>query len=138
MDHSSSHSSIFLSSTSTPLYSIAWTPASTGSYAGTCLFLIILAVLFRGLQAGKNILEHRWLDTELNRRYISVRGKPTESERIDSDSNAKTGTLVTERGIEEHVKVVRRKRHGVGPWRFSVDLPRAAYVTVMVGVAYLL
>lgn len=138
MDHSSGHSALFQISTSTPLYSTAWTPASTSSYAGTCLFLIIFAALFRGLLAGKHILEHRWLDTELNRRYVSVRGKPTESERIDRDSDAKTGTLITQRGVEEHVKVVRRKRRGVAPWRFTVDLPRAAYVTVMVGMGYLL
>ena len=149
MDHSS-HStssssqssmtmmSVFQISTSTPLYSTAWTPTSTGSYAGTCIFLILFAVLFRGLLAGKQSLEQRWLDVELNRRYVSIRGKPTESERISSDGDAKNGTLITERGVEEHVRVVRRKRHGGSAWRFSVDLPRAAYVTVMVGVGYLL
>ena len=143
MDISSSSSStsmmsVFYSSSSTPLYSTAWTPSSTGSYAGTCLFLILLGAIFRGLIAGKHFLENRWLDRELNRRYVSVRGKPTESERISTDNDAKTGTLITERGVEEHVRVVRRKRRGGVPWRFSVDLPRAAYVTVMAGAGYLL
>ena len=130
--------SVFQISSSTPLYSTTWTPASTGSYVGTCIFLIVLAALFRGLIAGKHILEHRWLDMELDRRYVSVRGKPTESERISTDSDTKTATLVSERGVEEHVRVVRRKRHGRAAWRFSVDLPRAGYVTVMAGVGYLL
>lgn len=130
--------SIFQISSSTPLYSTSWTPTGTGSYAGTCIFLIVLATIFRGLMAGKHILEHHWLDTELKRRYVSVRGKPTESESISTDSEAKTGTLITERGVEEHVRVVRRTRHGGAAWRFSVDLPRAAYVTVMAGVGYLL
>lgn len=130
--------SVFQISSSTPLYSSAWTPASTSSYAGTCIFLIVLAALFRGLIAGKHILEHRWLDTELDRRYVSVRGKPTESERISTDGDAKTATLVSERGVEEHVRVVRRKRLGGAAWRFSVDLPRAGYVTAMAGVGYLL
>ena len=130
--------SVFQFSTSTPLYSTAWTPASTGAYAGTCIFLILFAVFFRGLLAGKQLLEQHWLDVELDRRYVSIRGKPTESERISSDSDAKTGTLITERGVEEHVRVVRRKRAGGAAWRFSVDLPRAAYVTVLVGVGYLL
>ena len=130
--------SVFQISSSTPLYSTAWTPASTGSYAGTCIFLIVLAALFRGLIAGKHILENRWLDMELDRRYVSVRGKPTESERISTDSEMKTATLVSERGVEEHVRVVRRRRRGGAAWRFSVDFPRAGYVTVMAGVGYLL
>ena len=134
----SSSMSVFQVSTSTPLYSTGWTPNSTGSYAGTCMFLIILAALFRGLIAGKHILEHRWLDTELDRRYVSIRGKPTESERVNEDTDSKTGLLISERGVEEHVKVVRRKRRGAAPWRFSVDLPRAAYVTVTAGMGYLL
>lgn len=111
---------------------------STSAYAGTCIFLIVLAALFRGLIAGKHLLEHYWLDNELSRRYISVRGIPSEAERISADDAGKTGTLVTERGVEEHVRVVRRRRKGVAPWRLSVDLPRAAYVTVMGGVGYLL
>lgn len=147
MHSSSSHSmssssmsmmSVFQISSSTPLYSTNWTPIGTGSYAGTCIFLIVLATIFRGLMAGKQILEHRWLDTELNRRYVSVRGKPTESEKISTDSAAKTGTLITEQGVEEHVRVVKRSRRSGAAWRFSVDLPRAAYVTVMAGVGYLL
>ena len=129
---------VFTVTSSTPLYSTSWTPATTGSYAGTCIFLIVLASISRCLAAGKHILEHRWLDNELDRRYVGVRGTPTEAERINSDSQSKTGTLVTERGVEEHVRVVRRKRRGVAPWRFSVDLPRAAYLMVLSGVQYLL
>lgn len=128
----------FTTGTSTPLYSTAWKPASTGAYAGTCIFVIALAVIFRGLLAGKHLLEHYWLDNELDRRYVKVRGTPTEAERISSDEKSKTGTLVTERGVEEHVRVVRRRRKGVAPWRFSVDLPRALYVTILGGVGYLL
>lgn len=134
----SSMTSAFFSSTSTSLYSSAWTPGSTGAYAGTCIFLIFLAAIFRGLAAGKHVLEHRWLDQELNRRYVMVRGKPTEAERISSDSESKNATLITERGVEEHVKVVRKTRRTITPWRLSVDLPRAAYGTLMAGVGYLL
>ena len=129
---------VFFTSTSTPLYSSAWEPKSTGAYAGTCIFLIVLAVIFRSLLAGKRILEHRWRDKELNRRYVSVRGLPTEAERINADGEGKNATLVSERGVEEHVRVVRRHKRSVTPWRFGVDLPRAAYVTVIAGVGYLL
>lgn len=41
----------FFTSTMTPLYSMAWTPSSTGSYAGTCIFLIAFAAIFRALLA---------------------------------------------------------------------------------------
>ncbi|KAL8724770.1 MAG: hypothetical protein Q9181_006682 [Wetmoreana brouardii] len=134
----SSMSMGLFTSTSTTLFSSAWTPGSTGAYAGTCIFIIILAALFRGLAAGKHVLEHRWLDQELNRRYVVVRGTPTEAEQINSDTDNKNATLISERGVEEHVKVVRKARRSITPWRFSVDLPRAAYATLMAGVGYLL
>lgn len=130
--------SVFFTSTSTSLYSSAWKPKTIGAYAGTCIFLILLAFIFRSLAAGKQLLEHRWMDKELNRRYISVRGVPTEAQRISTDSESKNVTLISERGVEEHVRIVRRHKRNITPWRFSIDLPRAAYVTVMTGVGYLL
>jgi copper transporter 1 len=41
----------FFTSTTTPLFSTSWTPASTGQYAGTCIFLIAFATIFRALIA---------------------------------------------------------------------------------------
>jgi copper transporter 1 len=41
----------FFTSTTSSLYSSSWTPNSAGQYAGTCIFLIVFAVLFRGLLA---------------------------------------------------------------------------------------
>ncbi|KAH7410354.1 Ctr copper transporter [Phaeosphaeria sp. MPI-PUGE-AT-0046c] len=41
----------FFTSTTTPLYSTSWTPTTTGQYAGTCIFLITLAAIFRALLA---------------------------------------------------------------------------------------
>lgn len=128
----------FFQSTTTPLYSLSWTPSTQAGYAGTCIFLLLLALLFRALLGGQHLLEQRWLDRELNRRYVVVQGKPTEAESIDSDAQAKSGTLVTEMGVEERVKVVRRASRGVVPWRVSVDVPRAAYGTVVAGIGYLL
>ncbi|KAL8770584.1 MAG: hypothetical protein Q9194_005128 [Teloschistes cf. exilis] len=90
------------------------------------------------LAAGKYFLERRWLDQELNRRYVAVRGIPTEAERIDSDMDSKDVSLISERGVEERVRVVRNIRRTIPPWRLTVDLPRAAYATVMAGVGYLL
>ena len=54
------------------------------------------------------------------------------------DERSKDGVLISERGVEEEVRVVRSHKRPAMPWRFSSDLPRAAYVTVIAGVAYLL
>merc|ERR1712225_119132 len=44
-----------------------WTPNSPGAYAGTCIFLVLLAVIFRSLLAVKAWKERAWLDAEFNR-----------------------------------------------------------------------
>ena len=115
-----------------------WTPTTAGGYAGTCIFLIILGSIFRSLFAAKAILEQRWLAQARNRRYVLVKGKSTEAGRIDSDPDAKTASLITARGVEESVKVVRTNARGAAPFRLSVDVPRAALVMVIAGVGYLL
>ncbi|KAI9809296.1 MAG: hypothetical protein M1825_002587 [Sarcosagium campestre] len=134
--------STFFTSTTTPLYSTAWTPGSTGSYAGSCFFLIVLAIVFRALFAFKHVLERRWLDQRLNRRYVVVAGRPTEAQRISEDADAeaesKATLLVSPNGVEEHVRVVRRHARPVLPWSLRVDLPRAALLTVLIGIGYLL
>ena len=98
----------------------------------------MLAIVFRCLLAGKQVLERRWADWHLQRRYIKVRGKSTESARIDADAKSHDGTLITASGIEQDVRVVRNRARPVMPFRLSVDVPRAAYVTVTAGVGYLL
>lgn len=42
---------VFFQSVTTPLYSYGWTPSGQGSYAGTCIFLIVLALAHRILIA---------------------------------------------------------------------------------------
>lgn len=135
----------FFAATNTPLYSLGWTPSSTGSYAGTCIFLIILAVLFRVLLAGKAWKEERWLDDELKRRYVAVEGRGSLAMKIrglDGNGSAEEGDakgmVLSENGLEEDVVVVRRKGPITRPWRWSVDLVRASMDTTIAGVGYLL
>ena len=78
------------------------------------------------------------MDKDLDRRYVAVRGTPKAVERIEADGDSKKALLITERGVEEQVKVVKRQTRTIMPWRLSVDLPRAAYTTIMAGVGYLL
>lgn len=131
--------SVFQTVRATPLYSLPWTPSSTGAYAGTCIFLIVLGVLMRALLAGKAILEARWLDRELNRRYVVVNGgsKPPLAQRLSHDSTAKH-VVLSENGAEEDVVVVERRKGIVSPWRVSVDPLRAVLDMVIAGVGYLL
>jgi hypothetical protein len=67
-----------------------------------------------------------------------VRGKVTEAGKIEDDSNAKNGCLITTHGVEENVKVVYANAREVMPFRLSVDVPRAALLMIISGVAYLL
>lgn len=129
---------IFFSSTSTPLYSSDWTPRTTSDYAGTCIFLMSLAALFRALFAVKHAMEKKWYDRAARRRYIVIAGKPPEAQRTREDVDANSGTLLTKMGLEEDVRIVRRNVREVQPWRLSVDLPRAGLVTTMTGIGYLL
>jgi DNA-binding transcriptional LysR family regulator len=130
--------SVFQNIRSTPLYSLSWTPTSTGAYAGTCIFLVLLATLMRVLLAGKSYLEARWLDRELNRRYVVVNGgRPPLAQRLSQESDVKRAVL-SENGLEEDVFVVGRKKAIVRPWRVSVDPLRALIDMVIAGVGYLL
>jgi Ctr copper transporter family len=106
-----------------------------GQYAGTCIFLIVLAVIFRGLLAVKAWKETAWLDAEFNRRYVTVAGKQPKSEPISADSTDKQMILI-QGGVEEGVVVVRKKN--VRPWRITTDPLRALMDTIIAGVAYLL
>lgn len=129
--------SVFQTAMDTPLYTEAWTPNSVGTYAATCIFLIILGATLRGLLAAKSIQESRWIDREIKRRYVAVEGKLPISERVSNDSLAKRMTL-TENGVEENVMVVKTETASVRPWRLSVDPVRAIIDTVTAGVGYLL
>lgn len=129
---------VFTNSFGTPLYSATWVPSSSQAYAGTCIFLVVLAAVGRGLLALKAEMEHHWLAAALDRRYILVAGRSSEAGAIDSCTDAKAATLVTVQGVEESVKVVRRLSRGPQPWRFSVDLSRAFLYLCIAGVTYLL
>ena len=133
---------VFFSGTDTPLFSYSWTPSSTGTYAGTCIFLIFLSIILRALYAFKNILESKWAHNALQRQYIRVLD-PAPEAGIRKGPTTATTAILTTNGIDEKVQLVSRKSPLLGnawsrPWRLSVDLPRALLVTVMVGIGYLL
>lgn len=135
--HSMGMSMFFFTSTSTPLYSESWTPSSAGAYAGTCIFLIILAILLRALFTAKTFLEIRALQSALKRRYVVTADQQTVSDKAFNDANSLTGILTTN-GLQENVRIVEAPAHHVQPFRFSVDLPRAFLMTLISAVGYFL
>jgi copper transporter 1 len=139
-----SMSMVFTTVHNTPLYSKAWTPTTTGAYAGTCIFLVVLAILSRLLQAWRHTLEQKFHDRAMQRRYIVVRGEqegdqfPDESEAAKEKSEQQA--ILTSRGLDERVRVVTAKSRSkeTAPWRISTDLPRACIYTLQAGLGYLL
>lgn len=121
----------------TTLYVEAWTPNGVGTYAATCIFLIFLAVLLRGLFAVKSFQESRWLDQEMQRRYVVVNGRQTMQENL-SQEDLKQQMMLSANGVEEQVMVVQKKHTHARPWRISVDPIRAIIDTLIAGVGYLL
>jgi hypothetical protein len=133
----------FTNDHSTPLFSAQWAPSTTGGYAGTCIFLIVLAIISRMLVAYHHIIEAKWHDRAVNRRYISVAGENNadrERQALPVSEKNDEATL-TIRGLDEKVKVIRTPTQAgvhITPWRLSTDLPRACIFTVQAGVGYLL
>ncbi|KAL0937089.1 ctr copper transporter [Colletotrichum truncatum] len=114
----------FFEAFQTPLFSQAWTPTNKSEYAGTCIFLIILACILRLLLALKPILEQRfWMNHST---YES-----------DKRSLIPPGDDAIEPGMKVTVirgDVARRWRG----WRASAAAARATYEVIIGGVGYLL
>ncbi|PFH55411.1 hypothetical protein XA68_18376 [Ophiocordyceps unilateralis] len=130
-------SMVFQNNIQTPLYANSWTPRSAGAYAGTCIFLVILAIVARLLLAARGFQEARWQDGDARRRYVASPAKSSLADRLAASPDAKQMTL-SENGVEENVVVVARSGSPPRPWRFSVDPLRALFDTVIAGVGYLL
>ena len=134
---SSIMSMTFFTATNTPLYAESWTPSSAGAYAGTCIFLIFLAIILRAVFTAKSYFEARAIDSATKRRYVVADGERNMAAKIESDANSITGILTTN-GLAENVRIVEAPINHTQPWRFGVDLPRAALTTVAATIGYLL
>jgi hypothetical protein len=92
---------------------------------GICISLIMLAAVFRLLIGLKSLLENHQVNFGSNQQYILNIRKPkrTRSACI---------------GVKEDSIVVSRNFKRTRAWKMTVDGPRAAIDTVMIGVLYLL
>ncbi|KAJ5918349.1 hypothetical protein N7454_010724 [Penicillium verhagenii] len=111
----------FFTSFKTPLYADDWTPTSKGTYAGTCIFLIVLAIILRVLIAVRPVLEGRlWTDG------ISHGSEPLIGEHDG-------GKQVS--GAQQSIQEIGRRW---SRWRVNPAAGRATFELILAGVAYLL
>ncbi|KAK5798219.1 hypothetical protein VI817_004510 [Penicillium citrinum] len=114
----------FFTSFKTPLFSETWTPTSKGQYAGTCIFLIVLAVIMRILLVIRPILEGRlFTDSAVH-------------SMLDSHMpNKDTQTAKPPNGLVLSAREVGTRW---SRWRINPAAGRATYEVIVAGVAYLL
>ena len=130
---------VFYTSSTTPLYSMSWAPMTTATYALTCIFFIGLGSAFRACFAVKRCLERAWSDQENHRRRVLVMGRYLEEDQDVEKVDPKIGPFVVEREVEKkQIVITSTVKIRAAPWRLSVDVPRAALVTVTGGIGYLL
>ncbi|KAI1340841.1 Ctr copper transporter family-domain-containing protein [Xylariaceae sp. FL0016] len=124
---SSSMAMVFFQSMATPLYSMSWMPTGAGSYAGTCIFLILLATVHRILIALRHVL-------------IDARAAPRPAARhmakVDSLEASETEGYTT--GSPEVVGRQLRSEWRGHPFRIATETVRALFEVVIGGVGYLL
>lgn len=113
------------------LYSKSWKPTTTGQYAGTCIFLILLAVIHRFLAAFKGIQEAKWHAKERRRVIVVAGARP-------GTGNSSKVMMEQEQDLDEDAVREMPRNPWTAPWRFSTELPRAGLATVVSGVGYLL
>ncbi|KAL3461021.1 Ctr copper transporter family-domain-containing protein [Aspergillus heterothallicus] len=129
MDMSMSDMSMtFFTSYKTLLFSDSWSPTTQGQYAGTCIFLIVLALILRFMIALRPILERRvWND--------GPRGFGHGAE--DSSLGLEQAGAI-EKPASRKVTVSQDIRARWSNWKVNCAGGRATYEVFVAGVAYLL
>ncbi|KAK8061724.1 hypothetical protein PG994_008090 [Apiospora phragmitis] len=112
---------IFFQSATSPLFAKAWTPAGPGAYAGTCIFLVVLATLHRVLIAVRNLV------------FETV---PHGLPKLDTDEEE----AAYQRRYGRSAGVLARVRRALhdNPFRIATETARAFSEVIIGGVGYLL
>ncbi|KAI1133987.1 Ctr copper transporter family-domain-containing protein [Hypoxylon sp. FL0543] len=113
---------VFFQSVTTPLYSSTWTPQGQGSYAGTCIFLIVLALVHRILIAARSIV------------FDSNQALHRHRKDISSDSDDYPGS----RSELESMGNQFRSQWNSHPFRVATETARALLEVIVGGIGYLL
>jgi hypothetical protein len=109
----------FFNAYDTPLFSLDWTPTNGGQYAGTCIFLIVLAIIFRFILALRSNMS-AVAAAAVRRRETALLVK-TAAESSDED-----------RASREHGPRSQAR------WTLNDALITASIDTTLAGVGYLL
>ena len=105
---------VFFNSANIPLYTQSWTPKTAGQYAGTCIFLVVLAIVCRALL----VLRCRF--PALMEKMHARKHKDTFSQPPDDIDECQQS--------QTHTK----------PWSIRESLLRGVLDTVLAGVGYFL
>jgi hypothetical protein len=111
----------FFNAYDTPLFSLDWVPTNGGQYAGTCIFLIVLAVIFRFILALRSNMSA--VAAAAARRRETALLVKTAAESSDED------------------RASREAQHGPrsqARWTLNDALITASIDTTLAGVGYLL
>jgi hypothetical protein len=134
----------FFNAHNTTLFSSQWTPSTAEQYVGTCIFLVVLAIVACMLTAYRHILEAKWRARDVSSHCVTVantkHGDAEKGGALRSIDGAQEISLEVG-GVEERVRVVAAPPNAgidIQAWRFDTDLPRACIFTVQAGVGYLL
>jgi hypothetical protein len=111
----------FFNSYDTPLFSLDWTPTNGGQYAGTCIFLIVLAIIFRFILALRSNMST--VAAAAARRRETALLVKTAAESSDDDRVSREG---------QHIP------HAKARWTLNDALITASIDTTLAGVGYLL
>ncbi|KAI0163836.1 Ctr copper transporter [Xylariaceae sp. FL1272] len=117
---------VFFSNMTTPLWSWSWRPKNASEYAGTCIFLIAFAIIYRFLLAfrsvvfdhNKNLVSHTYL-AELEKKD-SLGAKQIRPPQIGN------------------VRQLLRESSERTPFKVIREAGRALLEVVIVGISYLL
>ncbi|KAL7627293.1 hypothetical protein AAE478_001482 [Parahypoxylon ruwenzoriense] len=115
----------FFSSSSTPLFSSTWRPASATQYAGTCVFLIILAIIMRAMLGLKPILEKSLWAAHID----------CEGDLIPQDDVGYQKNMAPRQRLKRMYDVLQRRWAG---WQIGTSLGRAVFELLLTTVGYLL
>ncbi|KIN00004.1 hypothetical protein OIDMADRAFT_126242, partial [Oidiodendron maius Zn] len=113
-----------------------WIPVSEGNYSGTCIFLVVLAFIFRALVSLRSVLKRRGLEAGLRSGCTIISERPSEKGTNSDLQSAKSP--LKENVEDENVIVVCWPVKVVRPWRFTTGGARAVVDVMTVGVVYLL
>lgn len=108
--------------------SMMWATTSSSSYAGTCIFLVILGVILLFFVSSRSMLEKRWSRRELNRRHVLFLNKES------SGLMDKSETLLTRNGPEKDIIIIEQPTRARRSWK--TIMLKATMTTLILAILY--